>query len=30
MDRIMTAAQAFAHGAPQHDDMTVVALRVLA
>ncbi len=29
MDRIMTAAQAFAQGAPQHDDMTVVALRVL-
>lgn len=30
MNRIMTAAQAFAHGAPQHDDMTVVALRILA
>ncbi len=30
MNRIMTAAQAFAAGAPQHDDMTVVVLRVLA
>ncbi len=28
MNRIMEAAQAFAAGAPQHDDMTVVALRV--
>ena len=27
MGRIMTAAQAFAGGAPQHDDMTVVVLR---
>lgn len=27
-NRIMTAAQTFATGAPQHDDMTVVALRV--
>jgi sigma-B regulation protein RsbU (phosphoserine phosphatase) len=30
MSRIMEAAQAFAAGAPQHDDMTVVVLRVLA
>jgi sigma-B regulation protein RsbU (phosphoserine phosphatase) len=30
MSRIMTAAQTFADGAPQHDDMTVVVLRVLA
>jgi sigma-B regulation protein RsbU (phosphoserine phosphatase) len=30
MSRIMAAAQAFAAGAPQHDDMTVVVLRVLA
>ena len=29
MSRIMTAAKAFAAGAPQHDDMTVVALRIL-
>ncbi len=29
MNRIMTAAQSFAAGAPQHDDMTVVVLRVL-
>ncbi len=29
MNRIMTAAQTFAAGAPQHDDMTVVTLRVL-
>lgn len=29
-NRIMTAAQTFAAGAAQHDDMTVVALRVLA
>jgi phosphoserine phosphatase RsbU/P len=28
--RIMSAADAFASGAPQHDDMTLVALRVLA
>jgi sigma-B regulation protein RsbU (phosphoserine phosphatase) len=28
MNRVMEAAQAFAAGAPQHDDMTVVALRV--
>jgi sigma-B regulation protein RsbU (phosphoserine phosphatase) len=28
MNRIMDASQAFAAGAPQHDDMTVVALRV--
>ncbi len=28
MHRIMSAAQAFADGAPQHDDMTVVVLRV--
>jgi sigma-B regulation protein RsbU (phosphoserine phosphatase) len=30
MSRIMEAAQAFAAGAPQHDDMTVVVLRVVA
>lgn len=30
MNGIMTGAQTFAAGAPQHDDMTVVALRVLA
>ncbi len=30
MSRIMAAAEAFAAGAPQHDDMTVVVLRVLA
>lgn len=30
MNRVMTAAHTFANGAPQHDDMTVVALRVLA
>jgi len=29
VDRIMSAAQAFADDAPQHDDMTVVALQVL-
>jgi sigma-B regulation protein RsbU (phosphoserine phosphatase) len=29
VDRIMSAAQAFAEDAPQHDDMTVVALQVL-
>ena len=29
VNRIMSAAQAFADDAPQHDDMTVVALRVL-
>jgi phosphoserine phosphatase RsbU/P len=29
MNRIMTAAQNFAAGAPQHDDMTVVVLRVV-
>ena len=28
MTRILTAAQAFAGGAPQHDDMTLVVLRV--
>ena len=30
MNRIMTAACEFAAGAPQHDDMTVVVMRVLA
>ena len=30
MNRIMSAAQTFAAGAPQYDDMTVVVLRVLA
>ena len=30
MKRIMAALQTFAGGAPQHDDMTVVVLRVLA
>jgi phosphoserine phosphatase RsbU/P len=29
MTRILAAAEAFAAGAPQHDDMTLVALRVL-
>jgi sigma-B regulation protein RsbU (phosphoserine phosphatase) len=29
MNRIMAAAQTFAAGAPQYDDMTVVILRVL-
>lgn len=29
INRIVTAAQTFAAGAPQHDDMTVVVLRVL-
>ena len=29
VDRIMSAAQAFAEDAPQHDDMTVVVLQVL-
>jgi sigma-B regulation protein RsbU (phosphoserine phosphatase) len=29
MKRILTAAEAFAAGAPQHDDMTLVVLRVL-
>jgi sigma-B regulation protein RsbU (phosphoserine phosphatase) len=29
MHRILTGAEAFAAGAPQHDDMTVVVLRVL-
>jgi sigma-B regulation protein RsbU (phosphoserine phosphatase) len=28
MRRILAAAQAFAGGAPQHDDMTLVVLRV--
>jgi serine phosphatase RsbU (regulator of sigma subunit) len=28
MRRILAAAQAFAAGAPQHDDMTLVVLRV--
>jgi sigma-B regulation protein RsbU (phosphoserine phosphatase) len=28
MKRILAAAQAFAGGAPQHDDMTLVVLRV--
>jgi len=28
MGRILAAAQAFAAGAPQHDDMTLVVLRV--
>ena len=28
MSRILAAAQAFAAGAPQHDDMTLVVLRV--
>jgi serine phosphatase RsbU (regulator of sigma subunit) len=28
MKRILTAAQAFAAGAPQHDDMTLVVLHV--
>ena len=30
MNCIVTAAQRFAAGAPQHDDMTVVVLRVIA
>ena len=30
MTRILSAAEAFAAGAPQHDDMTLVVLRVLA
>jgi sigma-B regulation protein RsbU (phosphoserine phosphatase) len=30
MNRMMAAAQTFAAGAPQYDDMTVVVLRVLA
>ncbi len=30
MTRIFAAAEAFAAGAPQHDDMTLVAMRVLA
>ena len=30
MNRILSAAEAFAAGAPQHDDMTLVVLRVLA
>jgi len=29
MTRILAAAEAFAAGAPQHDDMTLVVLRVL-
>ena len=29
MNRILAAAEAFASGAPQHDDMTLVVLRVL-
>jgi sigma-B regulation protein RsbU (phosphoserine phosphatase) len=28
MKRLLAAAQAFAAGAPQHDDMTLVVLRV--
>jgi sigma-B regulation protein RsbU (phosphoserine phosphatase) len=28
MRRILAAAQAFAGGAPQHDDMTLVVLRI--
>ena len=28
MKQIFTAAQAFAAGAPQHDDMTLVVLRI--
>jgi len=28
MKRILTAAEAFAAGAPQHDDMTLVLLRI--
>jgi sigma-B regulation protein RsbU (phosphoserine phosphatase) len=30
MTRILSAAEAFAAGAPQHDDMTLVVLRVIA
>jgi sigma-B regulation protein RsbU (phosphoserine phosphatase) len=30
MTRIFGAAESFAAGAPQHDDMTLVVLRVLA
>jgi phosphoserine phosphatase RsbU/P len=29
MTRILAAAEAFAAGAPQHDDMTLVAVRLL-
>jgi sigma-B regulation protein RsbU (phosphoserine phosphatase) len=29
MNRILAAAEAFAAGAPQHDDMTLVVIRVL-
>jgi serine phosphatase RsbU (regulator of sigma subunit) len=30
MTQILAAAEAFASGAPQHDDMTLVVLRILA
>jgi phosphoserine phosphatase RsbU/P len=30
LDRLMSGAVAFAAGAPQHDDMTLIVLRVLA